>query len=123
MRILIVSQYFWPESFIINQIAETLDAQGHQLVVLTGKPNYPKGEIYNGYKQKGILHEKLNNVEIIRVPLRPRKSGNAKNLVLNYLSFIWSGLLHFPPLVKNKQFDVILVFALSPITSAIPAEN
>ena len=121
MRILIVSQYFWPESFIINQIAETLDAQGHQLVVLTGKPNYPKGEIYNGYKQKGILHEKLNNVEIIRVPLRPRKSGNAKNLVLNYLSFIWSGLLHFPPLVKNKQFDVILVFALSPITSAIPA--
>ena len=121
MRVLIVSQYFWPESFIINQVAATLATQGHQLVVLTGKPNYPEGEIYQGYQQKGILHEKMDNVEVIRVPLKPRKSGGAKALLLNYLSFIWSGLVRFPFLVRGRQFDTILVFAPSPITSAIPA--
>jgi len=121
MRVLIVSQYFWPESFIINQVAATLATQGHQLVVLTGKPNYPEGEIYQGYQQKGILHEKMDNIEVIRVPLKPRKSGGAKALLLNYLSFIWSGLVRFPFLIKGRQFDTILVFAPSPITSAIPA--
>lgn len=121
MKILIVSQYFWPESFIINQLSTTLSAQGHQLVVLTGKPNYPEGKIYQGYQQKGILHEEMGDVEVIRVPLKPRKSGGAKALLLNYLSFIWSGLVRFPFLVKNREFDAILVFAPSPITSAIPA--
>ena len=121
MRVLIVSQYFWPESFIINQLASTLAMQGHELVVLTGKPNYPEGKIYQGYQQKGIQHEKMDDVEVIRIPLRPRKSGNAKDLLLNYLSFIWSGLIRFPFLLKGRQFDVIFVFAPSPITSAIPA--
>jgi len=121
VKILIVTQYFWPESFIINQLSTTLTTQGHDVTVLTGKPNYPKGEIYSGYHQQGILHEKMGDVEIIRVPLRPRKSGDAKALFLNYLSFIMSGLIRFPFLVKNRQFDVIFVFAPSPITSAIPA--
>ena len=121
MRILVVTQYFWPESFIINQLSQTLIAQGHQVVVLTGKPNYPEGEIYSNYKQTGIQRDWLDDVEVIRVPLRPRKSGSAKNLFLNYISFIWSGLLRFPFLVKNREFDVIFVFAPSPITSVIPA--
>lgn len=121
MKVLIVTQYFWPESFIINQLATTLATQGHELVILTGKPNYPGGKIYQGYQQKGIQHERMDDVEVIRVPLRPRKSASAKALLLNYLSFIWSGLIRFPSLLKGRQFDVIFVFAPSPITSAIPA--
>lgn len=46
MRILVLSQYFWPESFIINDIVRTLDAQGHEVVVATGKPNYPDGKVF-----------------------------------------------------------------------------
>ncbi|MDA7842340.1 glycosyltransferase family 4 protein [Porticoccus sp.] len=121
MRILVVTQYFWPESFIINQLVTTLAEKGHHLVVLTGKPNYPEGEVYPGYQKYGIQHEMMGDIQIIRVPLRPRKSANASSLILNYLSFVWSGLIYFPFLVKNKQFDEILVFAPSPITSAIPA--
>ena len=49
MRILVVTQYFWPESFIINQLVTTLAEKGHHLLVLTGKPNYPEGEVYPGY--------------------------------------------------------------------------
>ena len=121
MRVVIVSQYFWPESFIINQVAEELARQGHQLTVLTGKPNYPDGEIYQGYQQRGTVHEKVGEIEVIRVPLRPRSSADAKALLLNYLSFIWSGLTRFPSLLKGREYDAVLVFAPSPITSAIPA--
>ena len=121
MRILLVTQYFWPESFIINQLVTALAEKGHHLIVLTGKPNYPEGEVYPGYQKHGVQYETMGDTQIIRVPLRPRKSANAKELILNYLSFIWSGLMRFPFLVKNKEFDEILVFAPSPITSAIPA--
>ncbi len=121
MRILLVTQYFWPESFVINQLVTTLAEKGHHIVVLTGKPNYPEGEIYSGYQKHGVQYETMGDVKIIRVPLRPRKSASAKALILNYFSFIWSGLIRFPFLVRNKQFDEIFVYAPSPITSAIPA--
>lgn len=121
MRILIVSQYFWPESFIINQLSKALVLQGHQVVVLTGKPNYPEGNVYAGYKEKGVLREQMEGVEVIRMPLRPRKSGSGKDLLFNYLSFVWSGLLYFPWLVRGRVFDVIFVYIPSPITTVIPA--
>ena len=55
MNILIVTQYFWPESFRINDVARTLVDKGVAVEVLTGKPNYPEGSIYAGYKAWGCL--------------------------------------------------------------------
>ena len=52
MRLLIVSQYFWPENFRINEIAQDLAARGHDVTVLTGKPNYPSGEIFADYRYR-----------------------------------------------------------------------
>ena len=52
MRILIVSQYFWPEQFRINDIAEDLVNKGYKVDVLTGIPNYPQGKIFEDYKKK-----------------------------------------------------------------------
>jgi len=117
-----VSQYFWPESFIINDLVKTLVSQGHTIKVLTGKPNYPEGELFEGYTQENIHYELfVNKVAIFRVPLRPRGNGGAKNLFLNYWSFLWNGLIFFPDAVKGERYDAILVFAPSPITMAIPA--
>lgn len=122
MKLLVVSQYFWPEPFIINDLVTVLERQGHEVTVLTGKPNYPDGGIYSGYQQRGFQQENYGkNITVFRVPLRPRGTATSKQLALNYLSFIWSGLRHFPKLVKGSSFDAILVFAPSPITSAIPA--
>jgi len=121
MRILIVTQYFWPEPFIINDIVEALVAQGHHVRVLTGKPNYPGGEILEGYAQHGVMCEKYAGADVLRVPLRPRGGGGAKNLALNYLSFVWNGLRYFPGSVKGQDFDLIFACAFSPITSVIPA--
>lgn len=122
MRILLVTQYFWPEDFIINDLVRTLTAQGHTIHVLTGKPNYPDGHIFSGYTSSDLMTEMFDDaVPVFRVPLRPRFDGGALNLILNYLSFVLSGLFYFPRLIKKQKYDVIFVFAPSPITQVIPA--
>ncbi|MGE6791815.1 glycosyltransferase family 4 protein [Pseudomonas guineae] len=122
MKILVISQYFWPENFIINDIVRTLDDQGHDVVVATGKPNYPDGKIFDGYSAKGTQYERyLGKIDVLRVPLWPRGEGGAKNLILNYLSFVLAGLLFLPWMLRKREFDAILVFAPSPILQAIPA--
>lgn len=122
MRILVVSQYFWPENFIINDVVRTLHEQGNDVVVATGKPNYPDGKLFDGYRAGGVQCELyLDRIEVFRVPLWPRGEGGAMNLILNYLSFVFSGLLCLPWLLRGREFDAILVFAPSPITQTIPA--
>ncbi len=121
MKVLIVSQYFWPESFIINEISSKLAEAGHKVTVLTGKPNYPDGNYFKGYKFFGVDHETYNQVDIIRVPIISRGNSNRIRLALNYISFVVSGSLLFPSLIFKLKFDVIFVYAPSPITSTIPA--
>lgn len=122
MRILIVSQYFWPESFVINDLSRSLALEGHAVTVATGKPNYPTGRIWEGYSQAGTTREMFaENIEVIRAPLRPRGSAGAIGLSLNYLSFVMSGIRHFSRQLKGRDFDVVLFFGVSPITAAIPA--
>lgn len=121
MRLLVVTQYFWPESFTINDLVRVLRDQGHDIVVVTGKPNYPEGNIFPGYSARGVQKELFaGNIEVLRVPLRPRGKNRARDLFLNYLSFVWSGLRWFPWLLRGRSFDAILVFAGSPNVS-IPA--
>ena len=120
MRALIVSQYFWPENFRINDIAETLLEKGIEVEVLTGKPNYPRGEIFDGYKASGCQRETHEGINISRIPLLARGGGGWR-LALNYLSFVLSGLLFAPWMLRKKKFDVIFIYAPSPILQAIPA--
>jgi glycosyltransferase involved in cell wall biosynthesis len=122
MKVLVVSQYFWPESFIINDLVKSLAFQGHTVKVLTGKPNYPDGVVFPGYSASEYQEERYeSSVIVCRAPLRPRGASGAKNLMLNYLSFIINGLRFYPRAVKGEEFDAIFVFAPSPITSVIPA--
>lgn len=122
MKIALVTQYFWPESFSINDLVTTLVEQGHTVEVFTGKPNYPEGKVFSGYTAAGSTQEAYGpGITVHRAPLRPRGSGGAKNLLLNYLSFVFNGLRYFPKQAKGRDFDVVFVFTLSPITSVIPA--
>lgn len=99
-----------------------LVSKGHEVTVATGKPNYPDGKIYEGYSARGTLSERYaSNIDVVRVPLFPRGKGGAKNLVLNYISFVFAGLWYFPWLLRGKKIDLIIVFAPSPITQVIPA--
>lgn len=122
MKILILSQYFWPETFIVNDLVRKLTEQGHEVTVATAKPNYPGGEVFDGYKAWGVQRERFaESVDVIRVPLWPRGRGGSRNLILNYLSFVATGLFLLPWLLRGRKFDSIVVFAMSPITQVIPA--
>lgn len=120
MRALIFSQYYWPEVFQINDLARAMAAKGVQVEVLTGKPNYPAGKIFKGYRAWRCQSETHDGIAIHRIPLLARGTGGVR-LALNYLSFVISGLLLAPFALRGKQFDVIFVYALSPILQAIPA--
>lgn len=121
MRILIVSQYFWPENFRINDLVRSLVEKGHTVEVLTGKPNYPEGEFFSGYQSWGCNAEDWLGIKIYRVPIVARGSNSSIRLVLNYLSFVVSGLLFAPWILRKRKYDVIFVYAPSPIFQSIPA--
>ena len=119
MKILIVSPYFWPENFKINDVAKGLVEKGYDVSVLTGLPNYPKGKIYNGYsfyKNKKDNHE---GITIYRSLVIPRGKGSSLRLFLNYFSLALLASLRV--LFIKKKFDKIFVYQASPVTIGIPA--
>ena len=119
MKILLISQYFYPENFKINDLIFSLKERGHQITVLTGKPNYSKTHFFEGYGWKSDDFETINDIPVFRSNLFSRKNGGALRLFLNYFSF---ALLASLKLRKIKgPFDAIFVYEPSPITVGIPA--
>lgn len=117
-RILVVTQYFYPETFRINSLCAELVKRGYDVTVLTGYPNYPQGEFYEGYGPKISYEKEWNGVKIVRVPMIPR--GKKKHqLVLNYFSFVRSGRKWAANCAE--KFDICYVFEVSPVTVALPA--
>ena len=120
MRILIVTNHFFPENFRINDLALGLVEKGYDVSVLTGIPNYPEGKIYPGYGFFRNVSEEYRGINIRRVPLIPRGSGSAFRLILNYISSTLSFCI-LAPWVCRKSYDVIFVFETSPATIGLPA--
>lgn len=118
-RILVITQYFYPENFRINDLVLELKNRGHEITVLTGLPNYPKGEYFEGYSVEKNCDEIWNDIHVYRCKLRPRKTGSL-NLVRNYFSFVKAANKKLKEL-EDKKFDLIYVFEVSPITVALPA--
>lgn len=121
LRILLVSQYFWPESFPINALARALRERGIEVTVLTGQPNYPEGETFAGYSPWRLQRGDYAGMNVLRVPLFPRGKRSSLRLALNYLSFVFAGLVFGPWLLRGRGFDVVLVYAPSPLLQALPA--
>lgn len=121
MRLLVVSQYFWPENFRINDLVRSLKDRGVDVAFLTGKPNYPDGNVFPGYRAWGCLREVWHGIAVVRVPLVPRGRSSAWGLAANYLSFIVSGVFLGPWLLRKERPDAIFVYCPSPLLQALPA--
>jgi len=120
VNILIVTQYFHPEPFRVNDLVRGLRNRRHQVTVLTGMPNYPEGRFYPGYGWLRPAGEDFEGARVIRVPLVSRGCARNWRLVLNYFSFAFFACL-LGPLRCRGPFDLIFVFAPSPITVGLPA--
>lgn len=116
MKILLVSQYYYPERFSVSDIAEALVKEGNEVTVLTGRPNYGFQRILPEYKK--VKYEEINGVKVHRVHVCPRKYSRL-SITKNYLSFHASGkrfARHF-----KEEFDIVLSISLSPVISISPA--
>lgn len=120
MRILIISQYFWPEDFRVNDLATELVGRSHEVTVLTGQPNYPNRSLFPDYGVVRPWRQTVDGVKIKRVPLASRGNGQGWRLALNFLSFAASASL-LGPLRARGGYDVIFVYEPSPVTVGIPA--
>ena len=122
VRVLCISQHFFPEHFRINEVVRSLVELGVDVVVLTGQPNYPSGKIFPRYKWSNFLIENIFNATVCRVPTVPRGQASALALVLNFGSFVFFASLSifkYYRLLKNS--DVIYVYGVTPITQCLPA--
>lgn len=115
-HILVISQYFYPEQFRINDICADWVKRGYEITVITGIPNYPQGQYYKGYGLRSRRIEEWNGIKIIRIPLIPRGQSSI-GMVLNYLSFVLSGFV-WKSITKIKA-DFVFIFGVSPMTQSL----
>lgn len=116
-HVLVISQYFYPEEFRINDITKEWIKRGYKVTVITGIPNYPFGKFYKGYGIFNKNRENYDGVNVIRLPIIPR-GKNSIMLALNYLSFVISGYI-WSKFTKIKA-DITFIYEVSPMTQALP---
>ncbi|QAY92453.1 glycosyltransferase family 4 protein [Pseudomonas sp. ACM7] len=120
LRILVVTQYFWPENMRINDLVRDFTEKGHSVTVLTGLPNYPEGKVFEEYKASPDRFNEYFGAKVVRVPMLARGKRSI-NLVLNYFSFFTSASTIGAYKLRGEKFDAVFVYAVSPIMAAIPA--
>lgn len=118
MKILVVSQYFYPENFRVNTLCRELVQRGHDVTVMTGYPQYPGGVIYDGYGFDVPYETQWHGVNIQRVKAYPR-GKNPIGLLRNCISYVTAGNAW----VKQceEKYDAVFVFEVSPVTVGLPA--
>lgn len=118
MKILVISQYYYPEPFKIHEICEEFVKRGNEVTVITGRPNYPDGKLIDGYDDPSKMNEIVNGVQVIRTAI-PLRGDNPISLIRNYLSYP----RHAKKAIRllDKEFDIVFVYQLSPVFMIKPA--
>lgn len=108
-RLLFVSQWFDPEpTFKGLAFARRLQASGFDVEVVTGFPNYPGGQLYDGYPLRFIRRDVMDGVRVTRLPLYPSHSRNRIGRSANYVSFFVSLLIYLTLCVRRR--DVVYCY-------------
>lgn len=118
MKILVISQYFYPENFRINTLCRELADRGHDVTVMTAYPQYPGGVIFEGYGFDVPYEKQWHGVKIHRVKTYPRGKGPL-GLLRNCVSFVISGNRWVRQC--QEKYDAVFVFEVSPVTVGLPA--
>ena len=120
-RILIITERFYPEEFILNDLVMDLKSRGLEFDVLTQSPSYPNGKVsdYPGYKNKFFQIGFWNNIKVYRIRTIQNYGQNKFKKVFNYLNFaIFSSIIL---LFIGRKYKKIFVFQAGPLTVGVPA--
>lgn len=121
MKVLIATQFFYPENFKSSDVAFELARRGHSVTVLTNIPNYPQGKFYDGYGIFKRRIETVNGVKIYRTFVIPRGKGGGAMLALNYMSWAFIASVWAFFLSIFHRYDAVIVHETSPVTQGFPA--
>lgn len=119
-RVLIVSQHFWPENFRISDIACGFVEHDIEVDVLCGIPNYPNGDIPQGYGFFKNTKQVFNGVSVYRSWEIPRKGNSNIRILLNYISFPFFACFKILSLL-GKKYDAVFCYETSPVYMIFPA--
>ncbi|WP_271423723.1 glycosyltransferase family 4 protein [Aequorivita sinensis] len=112
-EILLITNYFPPEKGAaanrMHSIAENLGKAGYTVKVICPLPNYPNGEIFEGYRGKLSISEKTPFGEVSRLWTWPSNSTNKFIRLLSMLSFSFSLAVFF--LFKNTPKKIFIQYS------------
>jgi colanic acid biosynthesis glycosyl transferase WcaI len=112
MRVVLLSQWYPPEQapigYMIQDLAQSLVAKGHNVTVITGFPNHPSGIVFGGYRKQWCLEENVGGVKIRRLYLCTSPSRGKIRRVITFLSFTMTSAY---ALLVHPRYD--LIFAVS----------
>ena len=113
MRILIVSFYYLPELGAapsrITNLAEGLRDRDQEVEVLTCMPNYPKGRIFENYRKKFSMCEKLNGIKVHRYWTYATTSRNVFLRLFSMFSFAVAVWFFALKVRMIKKYDRIII--------------
>lgn len=110
MRILILTQYYPPETGApqnrLSGLARELKAVGHEVSVLTAMPNYPAMEVHPNYRGKWFFKEEIEGIAVFRSWIYVSKSRSIVSRLMNYFSFTFSSILTSSRI--HGEMDVVM---------------
>lgn len=112
MRIAFITQWYDPEvgsAAIPGAIVRALQARNHHVEVITGFPNYPAGELYDGYRVRPYRREVVRGVPVHRVPLYPSHDASPLRRIANFVSFMFAA--SSIGAVIARRSDVALIYS------------
>jgi colanic acid biosynthesis glycosyl transferase WcaI len=117
MRVLFLSQYFFPEQFLNNHLARELAANGNNVTVVTCVPNYPSGRFFEGYSNRTRRRERWSGVDIHRVWTVARGKSSLR-LVINFIAYPIFASLRIARMGRGCA-DISFVSMPSPLLQAL----
>lgn len=117
-KILVVSEVFWPEVFLINDLVCQLKEKGYKVDILTQHPSYPYGRVYDGYENNDYSIEEWDGSTIYRFKVIEGYKESSLKKLLNYFYFAYKGKKIVCSL--STKYDVVLVSQTGPLTVTLP---
>ena len=119
MRILVFSEVFYPENFLVNDLVREWVRMGHSVEVVTQYPSYPESYVFAGYENRGYRCEDWEGVKIHRYPFVEGYRDSKIRKIRNYASYVMGGKRVVDAL--EGDFDCAFVSQTGPLTVAYPA--
>lgn len=112
MRILILTQYFYPETGApqnrLLELAKSLKKKGSDVRIVSAMPNYPKGKIFDEYAGNFFFREKIHDIDVIRFWIKASNSPKSLPRIFSMISFSATSMFSIGA-VKSYKPDFLFV--------------